>query len=73
MSPDKPTHKNIFFSCEWLRKYFFPAHIVNPAQDYYICKPLAGLLITSVNFFQDESRHIQALVPADGILLVISS
>jgi hypothetical protein len=55
MNPEKPTHKNIFFSYKWLRKYFLPTHFVNPAQDYYICKPIAGLLITSVNFFQDGS------------------
>ena len=55
MNPKRPTHKNIFFSYEGLRKYFLPAHFVNPVQDYYICKPIAGLLTTSVNFFQDES------------------
>ncbi len=47
--------KNSFFSCDGLRNYFLPTHFVNPVQDYYICKPIAGLLITSVNFFQDES------------------
>ena len=55
MNPKRPTHKNIFFSYEGLRKYFLPTHFVNPVQDYYICKPIAGLLTTSVNFFQDES------------------
>ena len=30
-------------------------HFVNPAPDYYICKPIAGLSVTSVNFFQDGS------------------
>ena len=24
--PEQPAHKNIFFSCEGLRKYFLPAH-----------------------------------------------
>ena len=70
MNPDQPSHKNIFFSYEWLRKYFLPTHFVNPVQDYYICKPTAGLSLTSVNFFQDESVHIPASYSADGILLV---
>jgi hypothetical protein len=69
MNLKQPPHKNIFFSYGGLRKYFLPTHFVNPAQDYYICKPIAGLSLTSVNFFQDGSRHIQALVSADGILL----
>jgi hypothetical protein len=47
----------------WLRKYFLPTHFVNPARDYYICKPIAGLLITSVNFFQDGSFLYWASVP----------
>ena len=68
MNPKQPTHKNIFFSYEGLRKYFLPTHFVNPVQDYYICKPIAGLLTTSVNLFQDETVHIQALVSADVIL-----
>ena len=59
MNPDQPSHKNIFFSYEWLRKYFLPTHFVNPVQDYYICKPTAGLSLTSVNFFQDESVRYQ--------------
>ena len=59
MNPKRPTHKNIFFSYEGLRKYFLPTHFVNPVQDYYICKPIAGLLTTSVNFFQDESVRYQ--------------
>ena len=59
MNPDQPSHKNIFFSYEGLRKYFFTAHFVNPVQDYYICKLIAGLLITSVNFFQDGSVRYQ--------------
>jgi hypothetical protein len=49
--------KNIFSVRRWHRKYFSPAHNVNPQQDYYICKPDAGLSITSVNFFQDESQQ----------------
>ena len=59
MNLKHPAHKNIFFSCEWLRKYFLHTHFVNPAQDYYICKPIPGLLITTVNFFQDESVRYQ--------------
>ena len=39
----------------------------------YLCQPIAGLLFITVNFFQDGSVHIQALVSADGILLGISS
>lgn len=55
MNLKQPAHKNSFVSYEGLLNYFLPAHFVNPAQDYYICKPIAGLSITSVNFFQDES------------------
>ncbi len=77
MNPKQPTHKNIFFSYEGLRKYFLPTHFVNPVQDYYICKPIAGLLTTSVNFFQDESFDRWTLVRADeyifGFLLLTST
>ena len=55
MNPDRPSHKNSFISCEELLNYFLPTHFVNPVQDYYICKPIAGLLTTSVNLFQDET------------------
>ena len=73
MNPDQPSHKNSFFSCEGLRNYFLPAHFVNPAQDYYICKPIAGLLITSVNFFQGKlTMQSQDLVRAGITLLSIS-
>ena len=59
MSPDRPSQKNSFISCEWLLNYFLPPHFVNPIQDYYLCKPITGLSITSVNFFQDGSCKYQ--------------
>lgn len=67
MNPDQPSHKNSFVSCEGRQNYFLPTHFVNPAQDYYFCKPIAGLLTTSVNFFQDESIKSQAVVPGGRI------
>jgi hypothetical protein len=73
MNLKQPSHKNIFFSYEWLRKYFLPTHFVNPVQDYYICKPITGLSLTSVNFFQDESLQILAVVRAGRINLNFSS
>ena len=57
----------------WHRKYFLPAHNVNPVQDYYICKPDTGLSITGVNFFQDESLQSRFSVPARKTSLIISS
>ena len=73
MNPKRPTHKNIFFSYEGLRKYFLPTHFVNPVQDYYICKPIAGLLINGVNFFQDESMQSRALARAGQTSLIFCS
>ena len=69
MNPKQPTHKNSFVSCKMLLNYFLPTHFVNPLQDYYICKPIAGLSITSVNFFQDESTRYCTLVLADELLI----
>jgi hypothetical protein len=73
MNLKQPPHKNIFLSFEWLRKYFLPTHFVNPVQDYYICKPIAGLTLTSVNFFQDETLQSQAVVRAGQTTFNFSS
>ena len=35
----------------------------------YLCKPIAGLLFITVNFFQDASVQVSATVPADVTLL----
>jgi hypothetical protein len=49
-------HTKIFsLAVQGYENIFLHTHLVNPVQDYYICKPIAGLLSTSVNFFQDES------------------
>lgn len=59
-------HTKIFsLAVQGYENIFLPTHLVNPVQDYYICKPIAGLLTTSVNFFQDESYRYSAAYPAD--------
>jgi len=60
MNPERPSQKNSFVSCEGLLNYFLLTHFVNPGQDYYLCKPITGLSITSVNFFQDESLYVKS-------------
>ena len=78
----KPPQKNIFFSCERLRKYFLPPHrqanksrFVSTLNRMSIfVQPYSRIILHQhVNFFQDGSCSLSAAVPADVILFDFSS
>jgi len=54
--PERPAHKNIFFSCEGLRKYFLPAHgkllfSSTYFRMFYLSQPITGLINKTSQLF----------------------